>query len=105
MKMKLTITPRAQQWFKDEVGVTSDSGIRFYGKIYGKTDVHEGFSIAMSVEAPDQPLVKEVIDGITYFIEETDDWFFKGYDLLVDYDEETDEPKYKFAENKEDLKQ
>ena len=103
--MKLTITPRAQQWFKEEVGVTSASGIRFYGKIYGKTDVHEGFSIAMSVEAPDQPLVKEEIDGITYFIEETDDWFFKGYDLLVDYDEEKDEPKYKFAENKEDLKQ
>ena len=74
--MKLTITPRAQQWFKEEVGVTSDSGIRFYGKIYGKTDVHEGFSIAMSVEAPDQPLVKEEIEGITYFIEETDDWFF-----------------------------
>lgn len=103
--MKLTITPRAQQWFKDEIGVTSDSGIRFYGKIYGKTDVHEGFSIAMSVEAPDQPLVKEEIDGITYFIEETDDWFFKGYDLFVDYDEEIDEPKYKFAENKEDLQQ
>lgn len=103
--MKLTITPRAQQWFKDEVGVTSDSGIRFYGKIYGKTDVHEGFSIAMSVEAPDQPLVKEVIDGITYFIEETDDWFFKGYDLLVDYDEDKDEPKYNFAGNKEDLQQ
>lgn len=103
--MKLTITPHAQQWFKEEVGVTSDSGIRFYGKIYGKTDVHEGFSIAMSVEVPDQPIVKEVIDGITYFIEETDDWFFKGYDLLVDYDEEKDEPKYVFAENKEDLKQ
>ncbi|WP_430606614.1 hypothetical protein IGJ55_002614 [Enterococcus sp. AZ170] len=103
--MKLTITPRAQQWFKEEVGVTSDSGIRFYGKIYGKTDVHEGFSIAMSVEAPDQPQVKEEIEGITYFIEETDDWFFKGYDLLVDYDEDKDEPKYNFAENKEDLKQ
>lgn len=103
--MKLTITPRAQQWFKEEVGVTSDSGIRFYGKIYGKTDVHEGFSIAMSVEEPDQPLVKEEIEGITYFIEETDDWFFKGYDLLVDYDEDKDEPKYNFAENKEDLKQ
>lgn len=103
--MKLTITPRAQQWFKDEVGVTSYSGIRFYGKIYGKTDVHEGFSIAMSVEAPDQPLVKEVIDGVTYFIEETDDWFFKGYDLSVDYDDEKDEPIYKFIENKEDLKQ
>ncbi|GGD01305.1 HesB/YadR/YfhF family protein [Enterococcus wangshanyuanii] len=103
--MKLTITPEAQQWFKNEVGVTSDSGIRFFGKIYGKTDVHDGFSIAMSVEAPDQPMVKEVIDDITYFIEETDDWFFKGYDLLVDYDHEKDEPKYVFAENKEDLQQ
>ena len=103
--MKLTITPQAQQWFKTEVGVTAESGIRFYGKIYGKTDVHDGFSIAMSVESPDQPLVKEEIDGITYFIEETDDWFFKGYDLVVDYDKKHDEPKYVFEGNKEDLKQ
>ncbi|MFK4567580.1 HesB/YadR/YfhF family protein [Enterococcus sp. UD-01] len=103
--MKLVITPRAQQWFKEEVGVTADTGIRFYGKIYGKTAVHDGFSIAMSVEAPDQPLIKENINGITYFIEETDDWFFKGYDLQVDYDEEKDEPQYVFTKNEEDLKQ
>jgi uncharacterized protein YneR len=103
--MKLTITPEAQQWFKDEVGVTPDNGIRFFGKIYGKTDVHDGFSIAMSVEAPDQPMVKEVINDITYFIEETDDWFFKGYDLLVDYDTKKDEPKYVFTKNEEDLQQ
>ncbi|MTD38444.1 iron-sulfur cluster biosynthesis protein [Erwinia sp. CPCC 100877] len=103
--MELVITPRAQQWFKEEVGVTPDTGIRFYGKIYGKTEVHDGFSIAMSVEAPDQPLIIEVIDGITYFIEETDDWFFKGYDLQVDYDENKDEPKYVFTKNEEDLKQ
>lgn len=103
--MKLTITPRAQEWFKTEVGVTKENGIRFYGKIYGKTAVHEGFSIAMSVEAPDQPLIEEEIDGVTYFIEETDDWFFKGYDLIVDYDQDVDEPKYLFEENKEDLTQ
>lgn len=101
--MKLIITPAAQQWFTEEVRVSSESGIRFYGKIYGKTDVHEGFSIGMSVESPTNPLIIEVLAGIPYFIEETDDWFFKGYDLTVDYDVATAEPKYIFEKNHEDL--
>lgn len=103
--MKLTVTPNAQEWFKKEVGPTKETGIRFYGKIYGKTEVHDGFSIAMSVESPEEPMIKEQIDGITYFIEETDDWFFRGYDLFVDYDSKIDEPIYQFKANKEDLHQ
>lgn len=101
--MQLTVTPKAQEWFEKEVGASPDSGIRFFGKIYGKTEVHEGFSIAMSVEQPEQPLIKEVLNGIPYFIDETDDWFFNGYDLTVDYDELKDEPKYLFTKNQEDL--
>ncbi|MDN6167035.1 MAG: iron-sulfur cluster biosynthesis protein, partial [Tetragenococcus koreensis] len=31
--------------------------------------------------------------------EKEDDWFFKGYDLTVDYNKELDEPKYIFTEN------
>jgi len=102
-RMKLEVTPKAQQWFKEETGVQPETGIRFFGKIYGKTPVHDGFSIAMSVEAPDEPMIKENLDGITYFVEETDDWFFKGYDLIVDYDEKNDEPRYQFEANQEDL--
>lgn len=101
--MQLTVTPKANEWFEEEVGVNPDSGIRFFGKIYGQTEVHDGFSIAMSVEQPDQPLIKNVINGIPYFIEEADDWFFNGYDLTVDYDEEKNEPKYIFTKNQEDL--
>ena len=66
--MKLEVTPKAQQWFKEETGVQPETGIRFFGKIYGKTPVHDGFSIAMSVEAPDEPMIKENLDGITYFL-------------------------------------
>ena len=40
--------------------------------------------------------VEETIGGQLFFIEESDEWVFKGYDLEVDYDEELDEPKYKF---------
>ncbi|MGC6769622.1 HesB/YadR/YfhF family protein [Enterococcus sp. LJL51] len=97
--MKLTITPRAQKWFEGEIDVASGMGIRFYGKVYGKTDVHEGFSVGMSVDTPETPLIEVNEAGRLYFVEETDDWFFKGYDLLVDYNAKMDEPSYHFEKN------
>ena len=56
--MKLEVTPKAQQWFKEETGVQPETGIRFSENLR-KTPVHDGFSIAMSVEAPDEPMIKE----------------------------------------------
>ena len=97
--MKLTITPKALEWFKHEIDLDKGMGIRFFGKVYGKTQVHDGFSIGMSVDRPEHPLVEETVDGLLFFVEETDDWFFKGYDLNVDYNEKLDEPKYEFIEN------
>lgn len=97
--MKLTITPEAQEWFKRELELAEGQGIKFYGKVYGKTQVHDGFSVGMAVdspESPESPLVKTMIDDQLFYIEEADEWFFKGYDLVVDYDSELDEPKYDF---------
>lgn len=94
--MKLTITPKAQTWFKQEVVLSEGQGIKFYGKVYGKTQVHEGFSVGMAVDIPESPLIEEKIDDLLFFIEEADEWFFKGYDLVVDYNPELDEPKYEF---------
>lgn len=37
-----------------------------------------------------------------FFIEEADEWFFKGYDLLVDYDPNLEEPTYHFKNNKKE---
>ena len=96
--MELTVTENARKWFESEVALPKDYGIRFFGKVYGKTEVHEGFSIGMSVELPEHPVKKEVIDGILFFIDDADEWFFKGYDLEVDYDESLDEPVYHFKE-------
>ncbi|MEG0373100.1 HesB/YadR/YfhF family protein [Enterococcus viikkiensis] len=95
--MKLTITSKAQAWFKQELELAEGQGIKFYGKVYGKTQVHDGFSVGMAVDTPESPLVEEKDNGILYFVEEADEWFFKGYDLVVDYDAELDEPKYEFV--------
>ena len=92
--MKLTITPKAQEWFKREIELSNGQGIKFYGKVYGKTQVHDGFSVGMSVDTPETPLIEENTNGMMFFVEEADEWFFKGYDLVVDYDEKLEEPKY-----------
>lgn len=94
--MKLTITPKAQGWFKRELELAEGQGIKFYGKVYGKTQVHDGFSVGMSVDIPESPLVETTLEDQLFYIEEADEWFFKGYDLVVDYDTELDEPKYEF---------
>lgn len=94
--MKLTITPKAQEWFKREIELGDNQGIKFYGKVYGKTQVHDGFSVGMSVDTPETPLIEENTNGMMFFVEEADEWFFKGYDLVVDYDTELNEPKYEF---------
>ncbi|MDU6522839.1 MAG: iron-sulfur cluster biosynthesis protein, partial [Enterococcus sp.] len=46
--MKLTITSKAQAWFKQELELAEGQGIKFYGKVYGKTQVHDGFSVGMA---------------------------------------------------------
>ena len=94
--MKLTITPKAQEWFKREIELSTGQGVKFYGKVYGKTQVHDGFSVGMSVDTPETPLIEENTNGMMFFVEEADEWFFKGYDLVVDYDEKLEEPKYDF---------
>lgn len=52
--MKLTITPQAQEWFNRELELAEGQGIKFYGKVYGKTQVHDGFSVGMSVDIPEK---------------------------------------------------
>ncbi len=96
--MKVTITPKVLAWFKEEIKLGANQGVRFFGKVYGKTQVHEGFSVGMSVDSPENPLFAEVIDGVLFFIEENDEWFFKGYDLTIDYNAQLNEPTYLFKE-------
>lgn len=96
--MKVTVTPKVLEWFKQEIVLEPEQGIRFFGKIYGSTQVHEGFSVGMSVDHPERILFEDRIDGVLFFIDQNDDWFFRGYDMLVDYDEVLKEPTYIFTE-------
>lgn len=99
--MKITISEKAQKWFESELGITEGKGVRFLGKVYGDTQVHEGFSVAIDVDKPTDPMGITEVNGIPYFAESGDEWFFSGYDLEVGFDEKHGEPEYFFHETKD----
>ena len=55
--MQLTIDKKAQAWFEEEMGVSKERGVRFLGKVYGCSPIHEGFSLAVEVDTPSNPYV------------------------------------------------
>ena len=86
--MQLTIDKKAQAWFEEEMGVSKERGVRFLGKVYGCSPIHEGFSLAVEVDAPSKPYVS---------VEENGEWFFQGHNLEVTFDEKLKEPSYNYT--------
>ncbi|MFC6254671.1 HesB/YadR/YfhF family protein [Secundilactobacillus hailunensis] len=100
--MKIIVTDRVSKWFHSEMGLSDGRGVRFFGKVYGSTPVHEGFSLAMMPDDhPENPYAMTKKDGVNYYVPEDDRWFFKGYDLIIDYDASHDSPRYNYVENGE----
>lgn len=99
--MNLVVTEEAHQWFVKELHLEKKDCVRFFGKYGGKTSVHTGFSVGLEVSVPEQTIAKAEIEEQVYYIEEADDWFFSGYDLLVSYDLAQKEPAYRFKKTTE----
>lgn len=94
--MELKVTPQATKWFKDELLLTEGDSLRIYGKYGGATNVHVGFSTGIEATSANNPMLEVKIDGIYFFTEEADEWFFADYSLEIDLDEKTNEPSYTY---------
>lgn len=97
--MNITLSKEAITWFETQFPLNEGEAVRFFGKTYGKTEVHEGFSVGLELDNPDQSdkiLASTEINNRTYFIAQEDDWFFSDYDLTIGLDEKFNEPSYHF---------
>lgn len=98
--MKLTVDNLAAEWFKDEVGMRPDWGIRIKTKIYSSSPIDPGIGIGIESAESDSPIAFFRADnGISFFIEEQDAWYFKEYDLHIVYDKTRNEPAYQFLKD------
>lgn len=84
------------QWFKNEFDTDRES-FRFYvrygGGMAGRIP---GFSLGINVETPEHPHTSIEKDGLHFFIEESDAWYFEDKNLHVTYDKKYDEPSYEY---------
>ncbi|HFK1788656.1 MULTISPECIES: HesB/YadR/YfhF family protein [Bacillus cereus group] len=67
--MKISIDDKALQWFKEELRI----------------------SLEIVAEQPDGEIVSVEKEGILFFVDVDDLWYFQNYDLVVGYHEEMEE--------------
>lgn len=96
--MKLVITTEALHWFKQEMEAKNGDHIRFYARYGGSSPFHEAFSLGMTRDEPHDIGVETQIDGICFYIERDDLWFFNEHDLVVKVDSTLDELKYEYVQ-------
>ncbi|TCP19759.1 uncharacterized protein YneR [Scopulibacillus darangshiensis] len=96
--MKITVTDEAVDWFKEELEVTAGDHVRFFVRYGGNSTIQEGFSLGLTVEKPHNIAANTIEDDITFFVEDEDVWYFKDYDLKVDFEEKTGEIDFNYRE-------
>lgn len=101
--MEIKLSEKALEWFIYEVNLKAGEGVHFYGKVYGKTNVHDGFSLSFEVKKPKNPAYELKVNDISFFVEPGDMWFFEGYNLNIDYDQKNDGPLYTFVDINGDM--
>lgn len=94
--MKITISEPAVKWFINDMGVKKGDHVRFYAQFYGSSPVQQSYSLGFTVEDPINITASTELEGIIFFVEETDLWYFDGHDLLVEYNEQEDELEFNY---------
>lgn len=93
--MEISISEDAANWYKSEYGIVK-ADLRFFVRYGGMGGNIPGFSLGVSLEPPDSMHTSTVVNGIRFFIEEIDAWYFEGKDLKITYNEKTNEPQFAF---------
>lgn len=96
--MEIKLKDKAIQWFENDYLLNEGEAIRFFGKAYGNTEIHEGFSIGMTIDDPTnyEIIGKTEKNQRVYFASKEDEWFFEDYNLEIDCEDSEQGPIYHF---------
>ncbi|TXL67781.1 hypothetical protein FHP05_01820 [Cerasibacillus terrae] len=96
--MNIQVNNMAAKWYKEELDMENSSFLRYFVRYGGKGHI-PGFSLGIKQESPEYIHTSVKVNGITFFIEESDKWYFDGVDLLVDFDTKLNEPVFTYQPN------
>ncbi|GAA0309547.1 uncharacterized protein YneR [Gracilibacillus halotolerans] len=92
--MQISISNPAIKWFQRELGLNEGDSVRFYARYGGFGGVHKGFSLAMEIMEPVNPGAEIIENGIRFFVEESDLWYFDEKDFRIKYSRKFDEIEF-----------
>lgn len=90
------MSDQAFEWYKKELDLKSGDQIKFHVRYGGCSTVQKGFSLGIVKENPDQPAAQIEKEGITFFVEDKEAWYFDGHDLHINFNEELNEPTFDY---------
>jgi len=85
--MILTIDERAFSWFTNEFELKKPLSIRLFPQYAGFGQKHKGYSLAFSAESPANAEFIKEMDGITFYVEGNDLWFFDDAETRISIDD------------------
>ncbi|MCQ6267177.1 HesB/YadR/YfhF family protein [Fictibacillus sp. WQ 8-8] len=86
--MKMNITDSAVAWYKNEMEIKTGDFVRFFVRLGGCSTVQSGFSLGVAKEQPKEAGSEVQKDGITFYVERDDMWYFDDHNLNIDVDED-----------------
>ncbi|CDQ39902.1 MULTISPECIES: HesB/YadR/YfhF family protein [Virgibacillus] len=99
--MNIQISKEAAKWYKKEFDIEEDeSHMRFFVRYGGIGGNVPGFSLGVSKEQPVDMHTSTEVEGITFFIEGKDAWYFDDKDLKINLNHKQYEPEMKYIQTK-----
>ena len=77
--MKLVVTNRASKWLQ-QTGISSGSQVALWAERQAGQ-----FTINYRVQRPDQPVFTVSQDGLDFYVEFAEEWFFSDKQVTIDY--------------------
>ncbi|MDQ0229936.1 HesB/YadR/YfhF family protein [Metabacillus malikii] len=96
--MEITIDDNALNWYKDELNLNNGDSVQFFVRYGGCSNVQKGFSLGVTKQTPDEIGSKVEKNGITFFIENRDLWYFDNHNLHVVLDNKLNEPIFTYVD-------
>lgn len=97
--MKINVSEQAAKWYKEELDLENEANVRFFARYGGVGGRVAGFSVGIREEAPEQIHAETNVEGVHFFVEESDAWYFDNSTLSVSYNEKRNEPQIEYLEN------
>lgn len=94
--MEIFITNEAVEWFKKEYDIQNKATVRFFVRYGGFGGNIPAFSLGVNLELPNTVYTSTTINEVTFYVEESDAWYFEDKNLYVSFNEKLSEPKFEY---------